>query len=328
MVMTLPFDPGDFFQSLKAPCIAFPPDSEEPWTNASAGRLIDENPELLPELIKATKMEEAVKGRVFDLAEVGEVSRYLFEPIQTAQTTIWMGWNVRDTLFSSGMEVTQMIMRKLTHEIRNPLQPIQIIADQWHDSNPEFAADAEIIRTQIDRILKVIEHMRRLLDLRPLSLQTVELNGLIELVVERMRKHASPNISWSFHRMTSRIEIMGETDRLSKALESLILNSLEAMPEGGCLQIATGISGSKQDGGLRAYIEISDSGAGMSTDAMSHLFMPFFSTKKDGVGLGLVVARRIIEMHRGQLKFASQEGIGTTATVALPLPPGQAGGKA
>jgi len=285
-----------------------------------AQRLHDENPNLVSELSRATEEGNLQSGRVFDLTEVGEVSRYLFEPVVTASgTTVWMGWNVQNTLFSSGMELTQMIARKLTHEIRNPLQPIQIIADQWQETHPEFAGDAEIVRTQIDRILKVIEHMRRLLDVRPLQIETLELNGLIEKIVERLRREFSTHVSWSFYRMSPNILIAGEAERLSRTLESLMRNSLEAMPEGGCLQIATGTSGSKQEGGLRAYVEISDSGAGMSTESMGHLFKPFFSTKKDGVGLGLVIARRTIEMHRGQLKFASQEGIGTTATVALPL---------
>ncbi|MEW5992927.1 MAG: ATP-binding protein [Candidatus Zixiibacteriota bacterium] len=316
--MNLPFDPGELIAALPSPCIAFPPGAPEPWMNPGAQRLADENPDLLADLGKAMAAGQIV-GRVFDLIQVGEVSRFLFEPVVTAAgVTVWMGWNVRNTLFSSGMELTQMIARKLTHEIRNPLQPIQIIADQWHDTHPEFASDAVIIRSQIDRILKVIEHLRRLLDMRPLAIQSLELNGLLDRLIGTLRRDAPAQISWSFHRMTKEIMIAGEADRLGRAMEYLIRNGLEAMPEGGCLQIATGICGSREQGGLRAYVEISDSGAGMSAEAMGQLFMPFFSTKKDGVGLGLVLARRIIEQHRGDLKFASQEGIGTTATVSLP----------
>jgi signal transduction histidine kinase len=87
------------------------------------------------------------------------------------------------------------------------------------------------------------------------------------------------------------------------------------MPDGGQLGIRTFYDAEAKT----AYIEISDSGAGIAPEKMDRIFQPFFTTKKKGSGLGLAISRRLIEQHGGEIAVKSQTGRGTLFKIALPL---------
>jgi two-component system NtrC family sensor kinase len=110
-------------------------------------------------------------------------------------------------------------------------------------------------------------------------------------------------------------EIMADFDQLQQVCTNLILNAIQAMPEGGRLTLRT----SADDSQLK--IEVQDTGHGISPENMRKLFTPFFTTKGKGkgVGLGLAVAYGIIQRHHGRIEVQSKEGEGTTFTIYLPL---------
>jgi two-component system sensor histidine kinase HydH len=101
---------------------------------------------------------------------------------------------------------------------------------------------------------------------------------------------------------------------MEQAFTNLVLNAVEVMPAGGTL----GISLNADDCWL--IITVSDSGPGISLDVQRRIFEPFFTTKARGTGLGLAVARRVIEEHGGTIEVSSEMGRGTRFTVQLPLP--------
>ena len=103
-------------------------------------------------------------------------------------------------------------------------------------------------------------------------------------------------------------------DRIQQAFLNLVLNAIEAMPDGGQLEVSA--SGSHEPAGVR--IAFADSGKGIGADAASHLFEPFHSTKPDGLGLGLYITHGIVEEHGGRIEVESREGEGSTFTVLLP----------
>jgi len=96
---------------------------------------------------------------------------------------------------------------------------------------------------------------------------------------------------------------------------NLILNSIQAMPDGGTMSLYTGLDKEQ------IRVDVSDTGCGISPDNMNKIFTPFFTTKKEikGVGLGLAVSYGIIQYHRGRISIKSKEGEGTTFSVYLPL---------
>jgi signal transduction histidine kinase len=102
--------------------------------------------------------------------------------------------------------------------------------------------------------------------------------------------------------------------KLRQALLNLVLNALQASPRGAQVRVAV-----ERDCQQRARITVRDDGVGMSSEVLSRIARPYFTTKEGGSGLGVAVARGLIEQHGGQLEFASTAGKGTTASVLLPM---------
>ena len=109
--------------------------------------------------------------------------------------------------------------------------------------------------------------------------------------------------------------VRGNPAPLGEAFNTLVANALEAMPRGGALAVV-----SQLHPGRRAVeVRITDTGKGLSRESAKKAFRPFFTTKRNGLGLGLGLARRIVERHGGSLKLASAEGRGTTAILRIPI---------
>ena len=111
--------------------------------------------------------------------------------------------------------------------------------------------------------------------------------------------------------------------RLEQAFLNLVANAIEAMPNGGVLRLAaTGPIGGKGAGdGDIEYVDVAieDNGVGIKEEDLNKILDPFYTTKVQGTGLGLPIAKRIIEGHKGELKLESEEGEGAKVTVRLPL---------
>mgnify|MGYP000532501899 CR=1 FL=1 len=107
-----------------------------------------------------------------------------------------------------------------------------------------------------------------------------------------------------------------DPDRCRQLFLNLLLNALEAMPGGGRLQVST--AKSEDPAGVR--LTFSDCGRGIPAAALERVFEPFYSTKQDSLGLGLFISHSIVQEHAGRLEVDSQEGVGTTFSIWLPLP--------
>ena len=104
-----------------------------------------------------------------------------------------------------------------------------------------------------------------------------------------------------------------DAEQLWEAFLNLIRNAVDAMPDGGNLTVRA------QRNGSEALVSISDSGRGMTEEETRNLFVPFFTTKSDGTGLGLAYAQRVINEHGGRIDCATAPGLGSTFSVQLPL---------
>ena len=107
--------------------------------------------------------------------------------------------------------------------------------------------------------------------------------------------------------------VHADADQLWEALLNLIRNAVDAMPEGGNLTV------SARRNGADALVSISDSGHGMTDEEAENLFVPFFTTKSDGTGLGLAYAQQVISEHGGRIDCATARGKGSTFSIQLPL---------
>ncbi len=206
----------------------------------------------------------------------------------------------------------------VAHEIRNPMAGIAAGVEYLGKSVPDDSPQKEgvaMILGEIERVNRILEDILSVARPFQLKLSAQAVPGIVEGVLHR---HQTP-IKNKAIRVTRRYApslppVQADRERLEQALTNLVLNAVEAMPAGGTLDIGL----DADDRWLT--ITISDTGPGISLDAQRRIFEPFFTTKTRGTGLGLAVARRVIEEHGGIIDVTSEPGKGTTFIIQLPLP--------
>jgi len=225
----------------------------------------------------------------------------------------------------------------LAHEIRNPLSAIRGVAQLLAGELGEgpYREHLRVIRDEIDRVNRVME---ALLDLgRPLTFafRAVSLHQLLERVCLLAEPAARERGVQLVRRYDPSLPCLwGDEDRLVQVFQNLVQNGIEAMAGGGRLTLTTRMSldpvYGKVDpgGGPRPLVEVlvQDEGEGIPAELGDRVFDPFVTTKPRGLGLGLALAHRIVEEHRGALRVRSVPGKGTTFACYLPTVPLQGAG--
>jgi PAS domain S-box-containing protein len=225
----------------------------------------------------------------------------------------------------------------LAHEIRNPLGAIRGVAQLLGDelgAGP-FREHVTVMLAEIDRVNRVME---ALLDLgRPLAFTFGPVN--LHELLERVSLLAEPAARGQEVQLVRRYDpslppLWADADRLVQVFQNLVQNGVEAMPGGGRLTLTTRLSldtvyGGRVDAGAGprplVEVQVADEGEGIPAELLDRVFDPFVTTKPRGLGLGLALAHRIVEEHRGALRVASTPGKGTTFSCYLPVaPPGAA----
>ena len=209
--------------------------------------------------------------------------------------------------------------RRLAHELKNPLFPIQLSIETLRRNLDQPAPSfASLFRESSETILDALRSLRRIVDEfaefarmpRPEPRPT-DVNAVVEKVLAlhragagavRMETALSPELP----------AIAADPDLLARALGNLVRNALEAMPRGGTLNVRT----AARDGTVS--IEVEDDGPGITEEQRTRLFVPYFTTKKGGTGLGLAIVQGIVSDHGGRVEVESAPGAGTTFTLILP----------
>ncbi len=210
----------------------------------------------------------------------------------------------------------------VAHEIRNPLNAIgmgiQRLKREFLPAEErikeEYIQFTGLILKEIQRMNEIIEQFLSLSRPFQLNLKVSSLKDLLKNLVALFREEASNrgiDIQIDLHNELPQIKI--DEERLTQALINIMKNGMEAMEKGGALRIE--VHPFKD----RIELTFSDTGSGIPKDQMEKIFNYYYTTKENGVGLGLPIAHRIIEAHGGQLKIESQVGIGTRVTVILPF---------
>lgn len=204
----------------------------------------------------------------------------------------------------------------LAHEIRNPLGSIRGTAEILANSirnDDKHAEFAKIMIKEVDRLNEVLENFLRFASPSPVEKKRFDLNDTLEELLVLTRQECD--------RLKLEIEIEkgdlptipGDKSQLKQVFLNFVLNAGQAMTNGGQLWISTHVSGDA------AIIQFRDNGSGIKEKLLDKIFNPFFTTKSDGVGLGLAITHRIVKAHGGRIDVESSEGAGTTFKVLLPL---------
>jgi signal transduction histidine kinase len=204
---------------------------------------------------------------------------------------------------------------KLAHELKNPLAAIKSLVQVEHakTGDDKSRRRLDVVLGEVDRIGTILREYLELA--RP-----VEEAHVTQINLEDLMTDVSTLLAGRAEAALVELTVDGSggsihADRrlLKEAIVNVVSNAIEATPRGGAVNVTYHI------GGERTHIVVRDTGRGMTKEVAARIGTPFFTTREGGTGLGVVIARTAIAQHHGTLEFSSIPGVGTTATIALPV---------
>jgi len=255
---------------------------------------------------------------------------HLEEIVQRRTAALEAEIKERQRLESAKLQAERLAMvgtmaAQVAHEVRNPLgsitlnldlvqREIEKLARVGGCSTDEANTLANEIRAEIHRIQRVIEDYLQFARLPKLQRQSVALNAFLAQKLAFLHPELEQtDVELHTHFDPALAMVSVDAEQLWQAVLNLNRNSREAMLNGGELSVGTW----RDDG--QALLRVSDTGNGMTEAQLHRVFMPFFTTKKEGTGLGLALVQQIVAEHGGHVECESVSGKGSTFTIFLPL---------
>jgi signal transduction histidine kinase len=210
----------------------------------------------------------------------------------------------------------------VAHSIRNPLTSVKMrlfSVERSLELSPTQKEDIEVISEEIRQIDTIVQNFLEFSRPPKLKMQTISPSDIVDNALELLRHRLeSYNVAISLKRKKLLPVMPADPEQLKEVLVNLIVNACEAMESGGTMVIEEDermLNHRRQV----AVIRLSDDGPGIPRAIQGKIFQPFFSTKEEGIGLGLSIATRIINEHGGWLEVQSEEGNGATFRINLPF---------
>jgi signal transduction histidine kinase len=225
-----------------------------------------------------------------------------------------------ERLRSGALAALGRMAAQVAHELRNPLGGLKLFAD-YLEQRLNDASDTEGVDVA-RRISREVDHMAELVREitqfgRPAALRRAptSLNGLVESCLDLAQaRRRIKDVQVTIDLDTALPQAMLDAREVRKLFLNLIGNALEAMESGGTLTLRTRAA-------ARGFLEtlVEDTGCGMSDETRARAFDLFYTTKETGTGLGMAIARSVVEQHGGRIEIRSQLGRGTQVSVLLPV---------
>jgi signal transduction histidine kinase len=168
---------------------------------------------------------------------------------------------------------------------------------------------------EVDNLNDLLVEFREFARLPMPRLQSIHLRELVEEVAQ-MYKNLSTEVSIDASHISEDSVLRADPGQIKQVLANLIRNAVQAMSGGGEVFIRSGVVNKENRSFCRIWIK--DSGAGIPEEIRGRVFEPYFTSKAEGVGLGLAIVERIVFDHDGNIWFETQEGVGTTFIIDLP----------
>ncbi len=216
------------------------------------------------------------------------------------------------------------LARRLAHELKNPLFPLQLTVENLlraRQQSPQqfeeiFQESSSTLLAEIANLKAIIARFSEFSRMPQPQFQQIQLNDVVQkvgrLFLAQLRAPERAPIECKLEFAEPMEAIAADPDLLHRAISNLLLNAMDAMPHGGTLTLRT-----RQQGEL-SYVEVSDTGTGLTAEECERLFTPYYTSKPHGTGLGLAIVQSVISDHGGRISVRSESGSGTTFVIELP----------
>jgi two-component system, NtrC family, nitrogen regulation sensor histidine kinase NtrY len=217
------------------------------------------------------------------------------------------------------------LARRLAHELKNPLFPLQLTVENLvraRTQAPEqfeevFRESASTLLAEISNLKQIIGRFSEFSKMPQPQLQKVQTNeivrGVAQLFQAQLQAPGRKAITCKLD-LDENVESMeADPELLHRAVSNLVLNAMDAMPEGGTLTLRT------RGDHRKVFIEVSDTGSGMTPEECERIFTPYYTSKQHGTGLGLAIVQSVISDHGGRVSVRSDQGRGSAFVIELPV---------
>ena len=326
-------------QQVRTGIISFDPEGQVQLMNANAKRFIGiANMKNIHELVsKNPKLYEALMDVQSGKSTLYKAGNEFLLTLQATELRIRGNTvklvtlqNIQTELQKQELEAWQNLTRVLRHEIMNSITPISSLTSTLREileqdlikkeDNYELKTEgAEDLREGLNTIesrskglIKFIDAYREYTSLPQPKIKNIRVKDLIEKVAQLLKpEFKKTSIQFSYKSDSEYLTIQADEEMIEQVLINLIKNAIEALEN---LPNATiELTGTYNDNAV--IIEVSDNGPGIIPEAIERIFIPFFTTKKSGSGIGLALSRQIMQMHNGSLSVKSEPDVKTTFTL-------------
>src|SRR5204862_7635682 len=229
--------------------------------------------------------------------------------------------STEETIQSERLNALTLLAAGVAHEIGNPLNSLHIhlqlmerkVRELDHNARVDLQDSINVARSEIARLDSIVTQFLRAIRPSQPQLHPENINAIVEEAVRFLTPEIQDRDIVVEHELLSDLSLLQvDRDQMKQAFYNVIKNSLEAMKRRGVLNIRTDIDEK------HVIIRLVDTGGGMSAENLGRVYEPYFTTKPAGTGLGLLIVRRIVREHGGELSIESTEGKGLTLTIRLP----------
>ena len=290
--------------------------------------LINQIPQLRDSIQTFTAVPIITKGALHGLFCLGsrregafsENDEYIASIVASQATSIYE--QQRAVLSATRLMTMGKMMSEISHDLKKPLTNIsgalQIMRDRW----PEIAQSDDFFQTAQQEIRRLDELLKELLNFsNPTKYQLEQkkaddlIKRVIRLVENDLKKHKIESMQEFEDDLPG---VLVNENEIVEVLLNLIINAVDAMPNGGKLAIRAYSEHKPENNRLYVVLKISDTGAGIAPEHLDRIFDRYFTTKDSGTGLGLAICERIVMAHNGEITVESTPGQGTSFIIKLP----------
>lgn len=214
------------------------------------------------------------------------------------------------------------LARRLAHELKNPLFPLQLTVENLlraREQSPDqfdeiFNESSATLLAEIANLKTIISRFGEFSKMPQPQFQWTQPNEVVRSVARlfEAQSQKQAGIECTLQLSEPMEPVAADAEMLHRALTNLVLNAMDAMPEGGRITLRT-----RQGDGC-ADIEVSDTGTGLTPEECERVFTPYYTTKPHGTGLGLAIVQSVVSDHGGRISVHSEAGHGTTFVIELP----------
>jgi signal transduction histidine kinase len=288
--------------------------------------VFDRNSLLGTALLDAFERRHPISQREFDVAGEKRVQVSL-DFVQEKSSQIGALLIMRDTEparrigdeieMSRRLSASSRVTRGVAHEVKNPINAIvlhlQLLQNKLAHQEPDTRRHMDIIDSEIRRLDRVVQTLVDFTRPRDLHLEEVDFRRLLEDVAQLAVPDAEQHgVTIERNMPDFRLPVRVDTDLMKQAILNVVINGVQAMPHGGLLTI----SARRENGIILA--EVQDQGSGIPKDMHDKVFELYFTTKKEGSGIGLAQTYQILQWHYGSVDFESGDAIGTVFRFQIP----------